>query len=180
MKSKNIITAAAVLCASMAFNKVSAQVAIGKTDITNTSVLLEFGSEAKGIIVPQVSSAPGAVGGTFIFNSQDNALEVWEDKNNNNAGGWTNLTVNETAGVAHTFTNSGTTDVTGVNGAIIGAGTSTKPGALVLESTTKAMVLPQVANPHLTIPGAIAGTIVYDTAADMLAVYDGANWSYWK
>lgn len=43
-----------------------------------------------------------------------------------------------------------------------------------------AMVLPQVFEPHQNINGAIAGTIVYDTSCDMLAVYDGTNWSYWK
>ncbi len=61
-----------------------------------------------------------------------------------------------------------------------GAETSSKKGVLILESTTQAMVLPQVFEPHLNINGAIAGTIVYDTSCDMLAVYDGVNWSYWK
>lgn len=160
-----------------------AQIAIGKTlpiTMTNSSVLLEFGTEKKGIIVPQVASAPGAADGTFIFNSTDKALEVREGRNDNGNGGWTNLTTNEIAdGVAHTFLNSGTD---AGSGAIIGATATvgSKPGALVLESTTKALVLPKVANPHTEIKGAIAGTMVYDTVADMLAVYDGARWSYWK
>ncbi len=188
MKSK-IIKITSIICLSLLANTATAQVAIGKTDpitITNSSVLLEFGAEAKGIIVPQVASAPNAVGGTFIYNSTDKAMEVWEGKNNSNAGGWTDLTTNSntnpvTVGVSHTFTNTGTDKIaTNGAGAIIGASATSKPGALVLESTTKALVLPLVANPHLTVKGAIAGTMVYDTTADELAVYDGANWSYWK
>lgn len=190
---KKLILSITLFFLSIAANKASAQVAIGKKElpgqpitITNSSVLLEFGNDTKGIIVPQVNSAPGAAGGTFIFNAIDKAMEVWEGKNNGNTGGWTDLTTDtnttpETAGVAHTFINNGS-DIIAANGAgaIIGANTTTKPGALVLESTIKALVLPLVPNPQQTIKGAIAGTMVYDTAADMLAVYDGANWSYWK
>lgn len=179
MKKITIITTIILLSSFTA-----AQVTIGKTDPSNESVLLEFDNEAKGIIVPQVASAPGAVGGTFIFDSVSKTLKVWEGKNNNNTGGWTDLTADitttpTTVGIAHTYTNNGT-DVTGINGVIIGSDTSTKPGALVLESTEKALVLPSVANPHLNITGAVAGTMVYDTAADMIAVYDGVHWSYWK
>jgi len=191
--SKKIIKATAILFVLCSANSVVAQVAIGKKElsghpitITNGSVLLEFGDEAKGIIVPQVASAPGAVEGTFIFNSTDKALEVYEGKNNGNTGGWTDLTTNAntnpvTTGIAHTFINDGIdTIVANGAGTIIGADNTTKPGVLVLESTSRALVLPLVANPHLTIKGAIAGTMVYDTTASMLAVYDGANWSYWK
>lgn len=156
---------------------INAQVAIGKNSVTNNSVLLEFGTEPKGIILPSVDAAPQAVGGTFIFDITDNSVKVYEEINNGTNNNWTNLTENDEPGVAHLFVNTGTDTGEGV---IIGADTSTKPGVLVLESTTQAMVLPQVANPHLTMPGSIAGTMVYDTASDMIAIYDGANWSYWK
>jgi len=159
--------------------KMKAQVAIGKDNITNSSVLLEFGPGNKGIILPVVDAAPGAVGGTFIFNTIKKALEVWEGKNNGNLGDWTLLS-DENQGVIHSFSNAGSDTIPNPAGVIIGADNTAKPGVLVLESTTKALVLPQVANPHTNIKSAIAGTIVYDTAADMLAVYDGANWSYWK
>lgn len=148
----------------------SAQVAIGKQTLTNPSVLLEFNTEAKGIILPSVASAPGAVGGTFVFNTADRSVQVFQNT------GWTLLT-DSSQGVIHSFSNSGTESGAGM---IIGANTSAKPGVLVMESTTKAMVLPKVANPHLNIRGAIAGTMVYDTASSSLAVYDGAQWSYWK
>ncbi len=177
---KTIITAA-IFCALLVVNEMQAQVII-TSDLdpvpTNGSVLLEFGTEAKGIILPSVASAPGAAGGTFVFDTTDNSVKVLEEKNGGTNANWTNLTENEQAsGVQHSFSNSGT-DVS--DGVIIGSGTTTKPGILILESTTQALVLPQVSDPDLTIKGAIAGTVVYDTVSDTLAVYDGINWSYWK
>jgi hypothetical protein len=175
---KNIIITSLSLIAAAFFNTVKAQVAFGKDNVSNASALVEFGPGNKGIILPSVASASGAVGGTFIFNTADKAVEVWEERNNNNTGGWTSLT-DPAQGITHTFSNAGT-DAAATAGVIIGATTTTKPGVLVLESATKAMILPTVANPHLTMKSSVAGTMVYDSAADMLAVYDGANWSYWK
>lgn len=136
---------------------------------TNSSVLLEFGSQPKGIILPSVASAPGAVGGTFIVNTTDGAVQY------NNGTTWVNLT--DLGGLKeHSYTNAGTD--TG-EGTIIGSTATTKPGVLVLESKTQALVLPRVANPHLNILSPIAGTVVYDTTSDAMAVYDGEKWSYW-
>lgn len=139
--------------------------------LTNDSVLLEFGSEAKGIILPSVSSATGAVAGTFIVNTSSKAIQYYDGT------AWIDLTTSGEL-VPHNFVNSGSTDIG--NGVIMGATTTTKPGVLVLESTTKALVLPKVANPHQAILSAVAGTMVYDTVSDSIAVYDGANWSYWN
>ncbi len=175
-----------VLLMLFAFHQLVAQVAIGKTGTTNNSVLLEFGSDAKGIIVPQVNSSTGAAGGTFVFNSADRSMEVWEGRNNSNSGGWTNLTADNIStppvlGLVHSYINSGADVIASSgSGVIIGAASTTKKGALVLESSTKAMVLPLVSNPHINLKGAIAGTMVYDTVSGMLAVYDGISWSYWK
>lgn len=174
---KNIIQTTIVLSAFLQINEAKAQVAIGKSEVANSSVLLDFGSEAKGIILPSVETAPGAAGGTFIFDTTDNSVKVLEEKNDGANGNWTNLTENEEPGVSHTFLNTGN-DV--AEGLIMGAETTIKPGILVLESTNRALVLPNVENPHLSMPGVVAGTIVYDTASDMLAVFDGANWSFWK
>ncbi len=175
---KNIIITSIALFSASLLSSVKAQVAFGKDNVTNQSALVEFGPGNKGIILPSVASASGAAGGTFIFNTADKAVEVWEEKNNNNAGGWTSLT-DQGQGVLHALSNTGT-DASATAGVIIGAATTSKPGTLVLESTTKAMILPVVANPHLTMKSSVAGTMVYDPASDMLAVYDGANWSYWK
>lgn len=168
MNSK--IKTLAFLPVFLSFTAIDAQVAIGKETFTNSSVLLEFSTEAKGIILPSVDSAPGAAGGTFVFNTADRSVQVFQNT------GWTLLT-DSNQGLAHPYTNSGTETGTGI---IIGAAASAKPGVLVMESTAKAMVLPKVANPHLNLRGAVAGTMVYDTASSAMAVYDGVQWSYWK
>lgn len=168
---KKIIT---IIAAIGAFSLGSAQVIISEATNptpTNSSVLLEFGTADKGIILPSMEEAVNAVDGTFFFNTENLSVEMKED------GSWTNLTLNKEGGEMHAFSNSGA-DVG--NGAIIGADETTKPGVLVLESTTQAMVLPKVEDPAENILSPIAGTMVYDTSVDMLAVYDGKNWSYWK
>lgn len=159
-------------------NPINAQISIGKDSVTNESVLLEFGPGNKGIILPSVESATDAAGGTLLFNTQNKAVMVWEEKDNSE-GKWTNLS-DENAGIPHTYSNNGSDVIPNPAGAIMGAKSTTKPGVLVLESTTKALVLPQVADPNLTMLSTVAGTIVYDTASKMLAVYDGANWNYWR
>lgn len=156
----------------------NAQIAIGKTNITNNSVLLEFGNGNKGIILPTVSSIPLDTGGTFIFNAASKSVQVWEQRENSGTGGWLNLT-DLNAGILHSFSNAGN-DKNVTAGVIMGADASNKEGILVLESTSKALVLPIVENPHLTMPGSVAGTMVYDSVSATLAVYDGARWSYWK
>lgn len=169
--NKNTITTAIILSAFFVTNEIKAQVAIGKEDLTNTSVLLEFGDEAKGIILPAVDEAPDAADGTFVLDNTIQSVRVKE------GGSWTDLTVQGEADV-NPYSNAGTEDVG--DGVVIGAESSSKPGVLVLESTTMAMVLPKVENPHLNVLSPVAGTIVYDTESSMLAVYDGHNWSYWK
>ncbi|KFC21490.1 hypothetical protein [Epilithonimonas lactis] len=157
----------------------SAQVAIGKKSVTNASVLLEFGDENKGIILPQVLSSKSSIGGTFIYSAKDRSVQVWEGRANSGNGGWTDLTKNETSGINHNFINSGH-DVASAKGAIIGNSSTNKDGVLILESSLRALVLPGVSSPNLNMKGAVAGTMVYDRESDTLALYDGVNWSYWK
>lgn len=168
--NKNTIITTIVITAFFSANEVKAQVAIGKEDVTNTSVLLEFGDEAKGIILPAVDEAADAVDGTFVLDNTLQSVRVME------GGSWTDLTAPGEA-TANLFMNAGN-DVG--EGVVIGAESSSKPGVLVLESTTMALVLPKVAEPHLNVLSPVAGTIVYDTESSMMAVYDGQNWSFWK
>lgn len=146
------------------------QIAIGKDNVTNNSVLLEFGTEPKGIILPSVASVLSPSNGTFVYNTTTNSIQVLV------ASSWKNLT-ELGPGIPHTFTNCGL-DVG--NGVIMGSESSNKNGALILESTTKALVLPHVQNPHLNMKGVIAGTVVYDSVSDTFAVFDGKNWNYWN
>ena len=64
--------------------------------------------------------------------------------------------------------------------AIIGSPTTTAKGVLILESTTKALVLPQVATTDDIINPA-PGMMVYinKSGFERLAVFNGAKWTYW-
>lgn len=175
MKNLNIINF--LLFSFLGFS----QIAIGKTTVSN-SVSLEFGNENRGMLLPWVTNTAdvtGAVNGTMVFALNDKKVKV------KYVAGWKDLSVNA----------SGTTvdPVTSVDGVIIqnsaeeninakvsiGTPTST-PGILVLEDTNKAMILPKVANPHQNIMNPAPGMMVYDTAKKLLAVFNGAVWSYWR
>jgi hypothetical protein len=62
----------------------------------------------------------------------------------------------------------------------MGASTSSASGVLVLESTSKALVLPKVANAETGIKSPVVGTMVYDLYSKSLAIFDGAKWNFWK
>jgi hypothetical protein len=40
------------------------------------------------------------------------------------------------------------------------------------------MVFPKVASPDLNIPSPVAGTMVYDTVSQSVALFDGTVWNY--
>ena len=65
--------------------------------------------------------------------------------------------------------------------AIIGSNVSAADGVLILESETKAMVLPMVESTD-DVPDPAPGMLVYinKTGAKRLAVFNGAYWTYWK
>lgn len=62
----------------------------------------------------------------------------------------------------------------------MGAKESAADGVLVLESTNRALVLPHVTNPHLTVKSPYPGMMCYDTVKKAVAVFDGTVWNYWK
>ena len=184
---KNIIALLTLTVSTCAF----AQVAIGKSAVTNTSVSLEFGDyvagQGKGIIVPWVTSAgsvTGAQQGTIVFDTADKIMKYRKAD-----GSWFNLTKNETTtvegqanydttGVVNTTLQASLTDKPDAKAAI-GTPTAT-PGILVLEDANKAMILPKVPSPHLNIINPEPGMMVYDTTSKQLAVFNGQTWAFWK
>ena len=66
----------------------TAQITIGKDSLSSETVLLEFGNENKGLILPWVISindvdadsnavnSNGATSGTFVFDSSDNRIKL--------------------------------------------------------------------------------------------------------
>ncbi len=161
-----------------------AQVAIGKTNVTNNSVSLEFATtENRGLILPYVTDKSGIVAeGTIIYDATaDHKVKYL--KNN---GTWVNLSEDDgttaTIGTADlTIQGTGRTEKA-VAKTVIGPNPSTDgtAGILVLTATNKAMILPKVASPHLNIYNPAAGLMVYDTTAKQLAVYNGKVWTFWK
>lgn len=136
---------------------VSAQVAIGKTSVSNSSVSLEFGTADRGIILPWATSAAevsGAVNGTMIYDLTDHKVKV------KYAAGWKDLSVDATGTTVDPVTNTDGVLIQNTasenTSAKTGIGTLTAaPGILVLEDTNKAMILPKVASRisiSLTLP----------------------------
>ncbi len=157
-----------------------AQVAIGKTDLSGIGSLLEFAgnttttetSNTKGIILPAVTSVPlpaNSYNGTFIFDRQSNKTKfyengVWKDMSDEGSGDiLIPLSGNEVG-----------------NGVIIGSDSSVAKGVLILESSDKALVLPHIKNPHISVLSPYPGMMCYDTISNSIAIFDGTNWSYWK
>jgi hypothetical protein len=160
----------------------SAQVAIGKSAISNTSVSLEFGTANRGIVLPWVTSTAavtGAVNGTMVYDLTDKKVKIkynsiWKDLSVNTTGTTVDpLTSTDGVLIQNTATENTAAKVS------IGTLTAT-PGILVLEDTNKAMVLPKVASPHLNIINPAPGMMVYDTTTKLLAVFNGTVWSYWR
>ena len=178
-----------VMIASLSF----AQVAIGKSNISNTSVSLEFGAGNKGIILPWATNAAGvslspianAKGGAFILDVNDRKVKI--SKNN---GTWFDLTVHNlekpatggnTAIDNSLQTNAAFPEKTDAKTMIGGNPTTdSTPGILVLADTNKAMIPPLVTDPATNIKNPAPGMMVYDSAKKLLAVYNGTVWSYWR
>lgn len=173
---KKIVCISLMLCA---FTELGAQVAISKSEVTNSSVSLEFGDdENKGLILPYVTEKDGIKeNGTIIYDATDHKVKYLQDTNT-----WFDLSV-DTSGTADVSIQG--SDKTEQSGAKIsidinGTGTDSTPGILVLSNADKAMILPKVAAPHLNIINPSAGMMVYDTVNKQLAVYNGTMWSFWK
>ncbi|PWN67783.1 hypothetical protein [Chryseobacterium oncorhynchi] len=167
---KNISIAIALVF----FNLSIAQVALGKQVVDGASTVLDFNNSSgntKGLILPATSGLPTGtlVNGTFVFDVTDNKVKVYENdvwKPLSDAGNSSAVVANNSAEVG--------------KGVIIGASSSVADGVLVLESADKAMVLPQIANPHVNVKSPYPGMMCYDTTSKTLAIFDGTVWNYWK
>ncbi|MFC6269508.1 hypothetical protein [Frigoriflavimonas asaccharolytica] len=174
---------------------VNAQVIIGDnvgTASNKTSVLLEFANgQNKGIILPYVKTLPtgsALVGGTIILDattSPANSPVTTARVKYYNGTSWIDLSGQDAnLSSPNNFMADQPSGVTETGKAIIGAETSIADGVLVLESNTKAMVLPQVAKVG-DIPRPSPGMMVFVTGVSpdfnkRLAVFNGAKWSFWK
>jgi len=155
---------------------IRAQVGIKTTTIDGAGIL-DF-STGSGIILPWIETPSSTdVDGTLIFDTTDNKVKVrvngaWVDLSQNSG----TLDATRTAAVvSHLAKNENI----GNHGVIIGAETSTARGVLILESTDKALILPKMASPHLNMINPEPGTIVYDTTANLMCLFNGSEWTFW-
>lgn len=158
------------------------QVIIGGTTGTasnKTSVLLEFEGQNKGIILPYTRTLPSSpTEGTLILDaSTSSAARVklyngtWVDLSGQDADITSSLLIQPTSSQTAEDSNAKS---------IIGNSSSQADGVLILESQTKAMVLPTIENTD-DIINPSPGMLVYikKTGAKRLAVFNGNKWAYW-
>lgn len=161
-----------------------AQVIIGDatgTATNKTSVLLEFAnSNNKGIILPYVTTVSASPSeGTLILDASSPTTARVKYYN----GAWVDLS-GQDGNVSAALASQPTLTENSSSKAIIGAQASSADGVLVLESATKAMVLPTVTDVN-NIPSPSPGMLVYvkgtgTSPKKRLAVYNGSKWSFWK
>lgn len=179
MKRKEIIVSLfSIFTGFLAHSQVIIGDAAG-TASDKTSVLLEFAdTNNKGIILPYVTSLPSSPEpGTILLDATStNQARV---KYFNGSKGWTDLS-GQDGNVSTEIDFQNLYTAKEVNSkAIIGDASTTADGVLVLESKTKAMVLPIVTDVN-NIPSPSPGMMVYVKGTNKrLAVFNGSKWSFW-
>lgn len=174
---KNVLTLGFFIICTFHYS----QVAIGKASVSNTtSISLEFGNTAaKGLLLPWVTNetaVAGAVPGTMIYDLNDKKVKYYKYDESKSSNVWFDLSV-DGSGAADDSLQVPLEEKAGAK-VTIGAPTAT-PGILVLEDTNKAMVLPLV-DKYSSVLNPSPGMMVYDLANNMLCLFNGKVWSFWK
>ena len=161
---------------------VSSQVIFGDnigTATDKTSVLMEFSAAGnRGLILPYITNKTGlTTPGSIILNATTPTAAKVEYYNGTT---WVDLSV-QTANVSSYL---GIQPVAKENAnakMVIGSATSSANGILVLESTSKAMILPIVSSyQDIVNPAPGMMVIVNNGGIKTLAVYNGSQWSFWN
>lgn len=159
----------------------SAQVIIGDAVGTapsnkKQSVLLEFAdSNDKGIILPYVRTLPvNPSPGTLVLDSSVPTaakVKVYDGTEWHVLSGESDIT--------SSLINQPLTATEGDSKAIIGNETSSADGVLVLESGTKAMILPTVTDVANIVKPSPGMMVYVKGSKKYLAVFDGTKWAFW-
>ena len=164
---------------SMAYSQVIIGDQVG-TAVNKNAVLLEFAAgQNKGIILPYVRTLPATpTPGTILVDATNPTNASVKYYN----GSWVDLSSGDFANISSQMSLQPGLSVTESPNSkvIIGATSSAASGVLVLESTEKVMVLPQVAT-VADIKSPSPGMMVYinKTGSKRLAVFNGGKWTYW-
>ena len=194
---KRIILLLSLFLSKLVFSQVIIGVASGSTpNDKKAAVLLEFENGLnKGIILPYVRTLPSGIGlegGTMLLDSTDptKARVKYYAPGNPNAdtNGWVNLSQKSEANLilptdymqiqpTSIGVHAVLEDLNG--GVIIGSETSNAKGVLILESTTRSLILPKVSSTDL-IKNPAPGMVVYLNGVNKrFAVFNGAKWTFW-
>ena len=164
-----------IIIALFISNLLSAQVAIEKTNVDGSGILDFPMNTKKGIILPSVTNSLNmtpVTRGTLVYDATTKNVQYYD-------GSWKSLNFFGTAGTPRTLLPGN--DLPNVKvGVIIGSTTSAAEGVLILESSTKALILPKVENPATTVIGPVAGMMCYDPVKNIMAIYNGTDWTFWK
>lgn len=175
---KKLSAIVSMLFSTLLFSQVVIGGSVG-TATNQNGVLLDFAQDGnKGILLPYTEGEPAnATGGTIIFDVSPNVNKI---KVKNQSAGWRDLSIisGENANVDLTPQPASLTDKP-LASTSIGSSSPSVDGVLVLDSTTKAMVLP-VVNSYKDIVGPSAGMMVFENSTKRLAVYNGTVWTFWK
>lgn len=183
---KKSIIILSILISGISSSQVIIGDAVGTAPANNkTSVLLEFAAtQNKGIILPYVRTLPAnpAEGTILLDASTPTAARIKYYNANTTPGsnGWKDLSGQDSDVTASLAGQPNIAEAANAK-AIIGSDYSPADGVLVLESTSKAMILPTVTDVN-NIPSPSPGMMVYvnKAGAKRLAVFNGAKWSFWK
>lgn len=157
----------------MYMSNVDAQVAIGKTSIDGDAILDFENQTTKGLILPIVTSLPSGANlqnGTLLMDYTTAKILCF------NNGRWRDLTDADGNTSAVSLNPSLETGM----GVILGNTTSNAEGVLILESNSKALVLPKINQPHLNVASPYPGMVCYDTNSRTIAMFNGTYWYFWK
>ena len=168
-KMKNIVLYIAFFCVC---NLSQAQTAIDKNSAEGSGLLDFKANTTRAIILPQLLNTTNVVTPGTLFYDTNTRKVMYRDNTaikdlSTNAGTYTPI-----PNYSNLITKPNTIS-------IMGNKTSAATGVLILESNTKALILPKVASPHLNIINPEPGTICYDTVKNLLCVYNGKEWAFW-
>lgn len=174
---KKVLTLISTLLLYLSYGQMIIGDNVGTASV-KTSVLLEFSAtNAEGLILPYVRTLPGGVGGTLLLDASTatNARVKFH-----NGTSWIDLS-GQGADVSVELIDQPTISDHVESKVIMGSSSTSVDGVLVLESTTKAMVLPIVTNIN-NIPSPSPGMMVYlnEGSIKRLAVFNGSTWSFWS
>lgn len=187
---KPIISIISLLLSTVTFAQVIIGDSVG-TAADKTSVLLEFANTSdKGIVLPYVRTKKTVADvtppteGTIILDatSPSKARVKYYNGivNANSTDGWADLS-GQDANLTTVLDDQPNVSEAADAKVVIGDPNTTADGVLVLESQTKAMVLPVVSS-FSDVKNPAPGMMIYikNNSKKRLAVYNGRKWSFWK